>query len=107
MFKYGNRNGENKGQLNYAYKLLSYNGLKTLGDGDRGGNLATTVNARGGIYKTAQIGWEQSRNNLLEAAKSGELNTEVLRVMRQNINNQQNILSNLLVASLKQSEDSQ
>ena len=122
VFKYGNRNGENKGQLNYAYKLLSYNGLKTLGDGDRGGNLATTkniasektksskataVNALGGIYKTAQIGWEQSRNNLLEAAKSGELNTEVLRVMRQNINNQQNILSNLLVASLKQSEDSQ
>lgn len=122
VFKYGNRNGENKGQLNYAYKLLSYNGLKTLGDGDRGGNLATTkniasektksskataVNALGGIYKTAQIGWEQSRNNLLEAAKSGGLNTEVLRVMRQNINNQQNILSNLLVASLKQSEDSQ
>lgn len=122
IYKNGGASGKNKNDLNYAYKLLSFDGFKVLGDGDKGGNLATEktiasekvknskskptiVNYQSSPEKVAQIGWLQTEKNILNAAKSGKLNSGTLQLLQQTMDNRGDILAKLVQTSFEQQEN--
>ncbi len=122
IYKNGGALGRNKNDLNYAYKLLSFDGFKVLGNGDNGGNLATEktvasekvknskskptiVNYQSSSEKVAQINWLQTEKNILNAAKSGKLNSGTLQLLHQTMDNRADILAKLVQTSFEQQEN--
>ena len=122
IYKNGGALGSNKNDLNYAYSLLSFDGFKTLGSGDKGGNLATVktiasekvknskskstaINSSSPPEKVAQIGWMQTEKNILNAAKSGKLNSGTLQLLKQTVDSRTDVLAKLVQASFEQQEN--
>lgn len=122
IYKNGGASGRNKNDLNYAYSLLSFDGFKTLGSGDKGGNLATektiasekaknpkskstAINASGSPEKVAQTGWMQTEKNILNAAKSGKLNSGTLQLLQQTVDSRTDVLAKLVQTSFEQQEN--
>ena len=121
IYKNGGASGRNKNDLNYAYSLLSFDGFKVLGNGDKGGNLATeksiasekvknskskstAINNLSSPEKVAQIGWMQTEKNILNAAKSGKLSSGTLQLLQQTVDNRSDVLAKLVQASFGQQE---
>lgn len=122
IYKNGGASGTGKNDLNYAYRLLSFDGFKALGSGDEGGNLATVktiasektksssskptaVNYQGPVEKVAQINWMQTEKNILNAAKSGKLNSGTMQLLQQTMDSRTDVLTKLIQASFETSEN--
>ena len=122
ILKSGFQDSTKSHELSDIYKFFSYEKMKTLGAGSKGGNLndtknensekaissnsiPTQVNALGSPYTVAQIDWKQTETNLFNALKEGLLNTSVIDIFTTTYENQITTAMNLLDKALTTSEN--